>query len=385
MTVTLSVLFAIWLLQVALFHFYKISGILSGIILSLMFGELSLNIISTSSLPPYLLESTIFMALFYLGLTKPNGEFFKKYLWQNRKMVIPTLAVMLIIFVVAIIMNFDLHIAIILVFAFSVVSLSTNSVSLQFMREHNLEKSEIWKIFFAKVISNNFLIVVMFVTLLAIFDGGSDSIFGIATAILKTLIFLIISVAISRYIYPRIAQNIKLLPVIGALLLINASVQAVIAYFIGIHFMIAVFVSTLFIPELYLKVNIIEPIRNSFGKFNNYFTSPILGIIIGLGIHTNILFDRELFLPFLTIILAILIVQYLSNKAIMRFSGLKETEKRILSIGSFAKTDLSVSILVISLYYGLIDNDIFTSSIILLAMLNLLAWHWLKYVEIKSK
>ena len=69
------------------------------------------------TIPPYILDTVIFMAIFYLGLTKPSGEFFKKYIFQYKNLILPTIATMLIVFAVAIAMNFDLYIAIILVFA----------------------------------------------------------------------------------------------------------------------------------------------------------------------------------------------------------------------------------------------------------------------------
>ena len=97
------------------------------------------------TIPLYILDTVIFMVIFYLGLTKPSGEFFKKYIF-HKNLILPTIATMLIVFAVAI-MNFDLYIAIILVFALSVVSLSTNSVSIQFLREKIFVNSNLWRIF----------------------------------------------------------------------------------------------------------------------------------------------------------------------------------------------------------------------------------------------
>ena len=96
--------------------------------------------------------------------------------------------------------------------------------------------------------------------------------------------------------------------------------------------MIAVFVSTLFVPEIFLKQALLEPIRENFGKFNNFLVTPLFGLFIGSGISTNILFDRELFFPFLAITFAILLTQYVSNKSIIRFTNLKDFEKSILLI-----------------------------------------------------
>ncbi len=385
LSATAFTFFAIWLLQVVIFYFYRVSGILTGVLFGLIFGSLSLDLLNMETIPPYILDAVIFMAIFYLGLTKPSGEFFKKYIFQYKNLILPTIATMLIVFGVAIAINFDLHIAIILVFALSVVSLSTNSVSLQFLRENNFVNSNLWRIFFAKVISNNFIIVTVFVTLLAIFDGGTNSIFGVSLAVVKTISFLIVSLAISRYIVPRIIQKLTNIYFVSAILLLNGLLQVTIAHFIGLHFMIAVFVSTLFIPEMFLKQALLEPIRENFGKFNNFLVTPLFGLFIGSSISTNILFDRELFFPFLAITFAILLTQYVSNKFIIRFTNLKDFEKSILLIGSFAKTDLSLSILIISLHFGLIDGDIFTSSIILLALLNLLPCYLLKNISINSK
>lgn len=380
-----TVLAILVIVQIALYHFYRISGLLSGVLFASIFGGLSLNFIDNSSFPTELLNGVIFMIVFYLSLMKPNGEFFKKHILKYRNLIVPTLITMVISLSTAIYIGFDTHIALILVFAISIISLSTNSISIDFLKSNELEKSELSKIFFAKALPNNGLILVLFVSLLAIFDGGSTEILDIFLAILKVSLFVVISLGVSRYIYPRISQKIKSPNLIIVLLFGNALIQSLIAYSMGLHFIIGLFLSNLFIPEIFLKLKNLEPIREKVGNFNNYISIPLLGLAVGLNLDTAILFDYELFIPFAILTTVILVTQFISSAIFVRFLGLKSGERDFISFGSFAKAELNIIILLISMNFGLIDSDIFTSSIILISFLNLFAWDSLKSINLQKR
>lgn len=379
------ILTALFIVQIALFHFYKISSLITGIIFALIFGEFSLKLINIDAISPIFIDIIIFMIIFYLGLTKPNGEFFKKYIWQYKNSLItPTILTMIALFGSAIFMDFDMHIAIILVLVLGVISLSTNSIAIEFFKSHNLEKSEVFKIFFAKALPNNLIIITLFVTLLAIFESGSTNILDIFIVVGTILGFIIFSLAISRYVYPRFAQKYKNQNIILIILLINAVFQSCVANFIGLNFIIGVFLSTLFIPELFLKMKIVEPIKNRVANINNYIFVPVFGLIIGLNLDLTIFSDYELFIPFVILTITILLAQFISSSIAMKFVGLSKKDRDITLFGSFAKTELSLIILLISISYGLIDGDIFTSSIILISALNIIAWYKLKSINMEN-
>jgi len=379
---TLSILF---IAQITLFYFYRISSLITGIIFALMFGEFSLKLVSLDAMPIALIDITIFMILFYLSLMKLNGEFFKKYIWKYKaSLILPTILTMVAVFITALAIELDTHIAFIMILVLGVISLSTNSITVDFLKSYNLEKSEIYKLFFAKALPNNVLIVTLFVTLLAIFDTGSTSILDISMVFGTVIGFIILSIAISRYVYPRVAQKFKNSNIILALLLFNALLQSCIADFMGLNFIIGVFLSTLFIPEKFLKITVIEPIRTKVGNINNYIFVPIFGLAIGLNIDISIIFDYDLFIPFAILTITILIAQTIFGVIFFRYIGLAKKERTISLFGSFSKTELSLIILLMSVSYGLIDGDIFTSSIILISVLNILTWYSLKSINMEK-
>jgi Kef-type K+ transport system membrane component KefB len=370
-----------------MFHIYKISGLLSGVLFALIFGSLSLDVIGVD-IPVEVVTATTFALFFYAGLNIPTGEFFRKYIVQYRTLsVVPTLITLLGTFIVSLLLNFDTHIAMLLVLVFGLISTSLTSVAVEYLRAGELQKNGIYKLFFSATLPNNILIIGLFVTLLAVFDTGDDSLIGISLALGKVILFAVISIAVSRYIYPRVVHSLKVAnsDINLVLLLINAVIQATIAHYLGLHYLIGALTASLFIPEKFLKASTLEPVLNRVGTINSYVFVPVLGLMIGTEIDSAILFDYDLFIPFTVLTVSIVAIQFFSSLITATFNGLSPRERKFIAFGSFAKTEIALLLLYISLTYGLIDFDIFTSSIILLGILNLFAWHNLKILNYGGK
>ncbi len=379
---TLSVLFII---QITLFHFYRVSALVTGAIFAMIFGELSLGIINYEAISNYLVDGVIFMILFYLGLTKPNGEFFKKYIWQYKKSLLaPTLITVASLFSIGLFLEFSIDVALLIVLALSVLSLSTNSIVLNHLKELELQKSEISKIFFAKALPNNMIVIVMFITLLACFSNQCETFSDSVTPFVQVLGFIAISFAISRYVYPRVSQQFKNINIHLVLLLINAGFQSYIATLLGLHFAIGVFLSTILIPELFLKMKTLEPIRDRVATLNNYTAVPLFGLIIGLNIDIGVIFNYELWIPFGILSITLFLIQYLSSFLSLIMLPLNSQEREIVIFGSFAKSELAMVTLLIALSYGVIGGDIFTLAIITMSIFNVIAWHKLKSANMEK-
>jgi Kef-type K+ transport system membrane component KefB len=371
-----STIFAV---QILLFHFYRISGLLTGAVFGLIFGPLSLKILDCQSIlyMDGLMTISIFMLIFYLSLTKPGGEFFKKYVIQYKFIALPTILTMTLVYLVNVFYfeNFDPQIGIILVLAFGIVSVSVNSIAMRFLKEEGLLKENVCKLFLAKALPNNFFIIAFFVTILSFYDLGDYSFIGILLAILKTVAFLFLALAISRYLYPRISRFVKGEFQTLLLLLGNALLLTGIAFLMELHYMIAIFTSTLFIPEVHLKINLLEPIRKKVGIINGYIFIPIFGMALGLNMDLNFLTDYSLLLPFAILTITIWLGQYIFSILTLRLDGIERQDSNFITYGSFAKTELAIIILLFSVSYGIIDPDIFTLSILVLALSNIFAWH----------
>jgi len=379
MSITLLTLGFIFILQITIFKFYKVSTLITGVIFALIFGELSLKLIDSSAVPQYFIDSSIFMLLFYLGLTKPSGEFFKKYILKYKQLsLVSTVLTISLLSITALLIGFDTHIAVIVALSLGAISISTNSLIVDYLQK---QKGEMYKLLFANGIPNSGIVIVIFTFLLSLFNSEEMSFINILIAVGKVSIFILLAFAISRYIYPRISQKFKNANIHLALLLANSLLQSYIATLFGLHFAIGAFFSTLFIPELFLKMKIIEPIREKVDIFNNYITLSIFGLVVGLNIDTGILFDYTLFTPFAILTIAVLVIQYLATYFSLLPAPLQKLEKKIVSIGTLAKGELSLIMLFLALNYELINRDIFTSSIILIAILNLIVWHKFKSME----
>jgi Kef-type K+ transport system membrane component KefB len=283
------------------------------------------------------------------------------------------------LFIIALSIDLDISTTLILILSFGAISLSTNSIAIQFIKDKELGEN-VYKNFFAKALPNNIIVILLFTTILAIFNSGSTSALDIIITILTIVGFIVISMMISRYGFPRISQKIKNENGLIALLLVNAIIQSCIADLMGLHFLIGTFLSSLFILEKFLKGTVVKPIQEKVANINNYIFIPILGLTLGLNIDVSILFDYELFVPF-----AILTVTVIVAQAIFSYLFFKVDYRKIHILGSFSKAELSIILLFISVSYGIIDGDIFTSSIILLAILNLLSWFFLNSIKLEKK
>ncbi|EJF06490.1 Kef-type K+ transport system, membrane component [Thiovulum sp. ES] len=365
--------------QILMFHFYRISGLLTGVLFGVIFGPMSLKLLGCQSINymDSLMTISIFMLVFYLSLTKPGGEFVKRYVMQYKFIALPTILTMLVVYLVNVLYfeNFAPEIGIILVLAFGIVSVSVNSIAMRYLKEQGQLKENVCKLFLAKALPNNFFIIAVFVTLISFYGYGDHSFIGFSIATGKTVLFLFIALAISRYVYPRIARFVKGDISILLLLLANALTLSGIAYLMEIHYIIAIFSSTLLIPEVHLKFATVEPIRKKVGILNGYLFVPIFGLAVGLNIDLGILFDYSLFIPFVILTITIWVAQYLFSLLTLRFDGIEKNDTKFITYGSFAKTELALIILLFSVSYGIIDPEIFTASVIVLAMSNLFAWH----------
>jgi Kef-type K+ transport system membrane component KefB len=384
--------FVIVILQSLLFSRFRISGLLSGAIFGIIFGELSLNLISYTSEMDILMEIAIFFVIFGLSLVIPSGEFFKKYVWTHKSLaVIPTLLTAFVVFIVSMSLDFALHISMILVLIFVTVSTSLNSVATNYFRVQNLEKSHISKLFFVGAVPNNLFSLSIFMILLSIFDSGDVSLTGIILPILELVLFIFIAIVLSRYFYPlaffkpldildrklhrkkdnRFTHNTNL---VILLLLINALILGFIGTLFGFHAFFGAYLSTIFIPEKFLIAPLKEKVSSRINYINGLIFMPILGLILSQNIDAGILFDYELFIPFVVLTVSIIGVQFLSNLILSRINTLTVFESLVVSVGSIAKAELALIMLFIFVSYGLIDPEIFTSSVILIVILNLISW-----------
>ncbi|HIO70379.1 MAG TPA: hypothetical protein EYG60_00440 [Campylobacterales bacterium] len=366
---TYGIVVGIVLVSMGLFYLFEIPTILSSVIFGLMFGTLSLKLIDISSIPNFLIEFSLFGIFFYLGLIRPGGEFFKKYILQYRSPIfLSTSLTIMVSLGVGLYLDISTYLTIVTIFVFGTTALSTNSVALSYIRD-----GDIYKIFIAKSMINNIVILTLFLLFLMLLFTPQVGTVVTLKMLGKILGFVAISLVISRYIYPRIFHKVQNpnIHLIG--LLLNSILQSYIADTIGVYFIFGAMLSSIFIPEIFLKSRILEPLKSRVAKFNSYTLYPIFGLVISLNIE--IVAPIQVFEQFATILFATIAIGYLFTYISLIFTPLNPEERKLATLGTLAKDDISLVLIYLSFKYGVINQDIYTLSLFSIALLSLSVWY----------
>jgi hypothetical protein len=341
---------------------FRISAVLTGFVLAVLFGNQLLDILSVNDFQQILIDIAFYVAVLYFALVKPNGDFLRKYLWEYRNIAIFSNLLFIVASLIYIYFYEDFIEGFIILLAFGVVAVSSNSIAFNFLHLRNI-KDEYHKAFFASAIFINVLLFLLFFTLLDNFS------------VLNFAIFLIISLILSRYIYPRISMLFKKPILVLIVIFLNSFLQIYIASFFDIHFLVATLLSAIFIPERYLKIRILGDIQRRLAITNNYFSSTILGVLAGLNIDFSVFINYDQIFDFADLVSTILGINFLAGFIFLYFSNIpKEDRSNFLDLFS-SKVELSIIILLLALNFNFINQATFSLSIATLAILNLYSWY----------
>jgi len=330
------------------------------VVIGLLVSPLS---VTAFEFPVWALESLLFIVLFYVGVQTPASEFGKEALRAIPASIASTIVGIAVAFAISFWLGFSLfHSAVISLIIGAIASASL----LNMMEKIGIVKSEVAKAGVGISIVNNLLLLLA----LSVLSESTDVV-GLAIKSGYALGWLILSIGVARYIYPRIvkALNINSIEATLSALLVQALFLSVIAHLLGLSIMLGAFVSALFVKEAYLYGDVHVQIRKSFHALTYLIAVPLLLLASTqfLKVDTSNLTNAAMLAG------VVAVAQYVVTYFVLWFKHYGRAQSTMLASFSLVRSEVAFVLLILSVHLSLITPEIFTMLLLSLLMLTLVS------------
>jgi len=310
--------------------------------------------------PVWALESLLFIVLFYVGVQTPASEFGKEALRAIPASISSTIIGIASAFGISFWLGFSIYeSAVISLIAGAIASASL----LNMMEKLGLVKTEVAKAGVGISIVNNLLLLLAFSAL-----SSSADIIGLVVKSAYAFGWLVLAIAIARYIYPRVVKSLNISSTEATLsaLLIQALFLATVAHLLGLSFILGAFVTALFVKEEYLHGDVHIQIRKSFHTLTYLIAVPLLLLssIQFLKIDTSNIVNAAILAG------VVAASQYIVTYFVLWFKHYGRAQSTMLASSSLVRSEMAFVLLIFSANLSLITPSIFSMLLLYLLILT---------------
>lgn len=242
------------------------------------------------------------------------------------------------------------------------LSITAVPVTAKVFKDFNFNKSKIAHVVMGAAIADDILAFLILSILLAMVEGGG-SITALEVAVLVFKVVLFFGGAI--------IAGTKLIPVFKSVFqeqgykaftftLIIALAFGVFAEWIGLHYILGVYLGGLFVKEEVIHPDVYKKIEDRLFALSYSFLGPIFFVSLGFSVDFGIFKDPTLFPLLLVIIGAAMVGKLVGTGIPALLSGYNKTEAAIIGISMNARGSVELIVAMIGLELGLIDKNVFS-------------------------
>jgi Kef-type K+ transport system membrane component KefB len=362
----LILLACIWLVAVTLKPL-GLPTIMGELIVGVVLGPAVLGWIEPNEAIQLLAEIGIFFLMFHAGVETQPVEFFDALKRSLGVALVGALVPFGVSFGVAVYFGLDLVGA---TFVGLVMTATAVVVTLKSLKDLGLANTRVARIIVASCVIDDLLTLVVFGLIIGLLSGGSFEPLNIVISLGKVVFFLLVAVALGRYVYPRMSLPFRTEGGKGfTFVLVMAIALGLFAEAIGLHMILGAYLAGLFFEEEVAHVNLVHVVKDRAYAIAYSFLGPIFFISLGFSVTFEISLAGVAFIAVLT--LAVIAGQVLSAGSMALRMGLPAREALTVGVGMCGRAEIAFILAALALSQGALDQSIFSALLFVAFMLNL--------------
>ncbi|MEZ5489270.1 MAG: cation:proton antiporter [Gammaproteobacteria bacterium] len=280
-------------------------------------------------------------------------------------------------------------------FVGTALAITAVPVTIRMFMDIGMLQSNIGKLVVSAAVFDDFLSLILLSILVAIINTGQLPDYSILSLILlKVLLFLVVTFLLGKYLMPllaRYAASIKVEEMIFSFLLLAGAVFAVLAEFLGLHFILGAFAAGLFFGKHTISKKVYKDLHRKLSAITTGFLAPIFFASIGIELNLSALIEIPVFL---VLLLSLAFLGKLLGAAIpARLLGFRSRDGWAIGLGMNARGAVGLIIAGIALDSGLfitkgvpspVVENLFSAIVIVVILTTIVAPIGVKWVLSKD-
>ncbi len=362
----LILLGGVWLVAVTL-RPLGLPTIMGELIVGVVLGPAVLGLIEPGELIQLLAEIGIFFLMFHAGVETQPVEFFQALKRSLGVAIVGAIVPFSISFGIALLFGLDLIGA---TFVGLTMTATAVVITLKSLKDLNLANTRVARVIIASCVIDDLLTLVFFGLVVGVLSGGEFEPSTILVTLGKVLVFIIVSIILGRFIYPRLTLPFRSEGGKGfTFVLVMAIALGLFAEAIGLHIILGAYLAGLFFEEKVAHPNLVRIVKDRAYGIAYSFLGPIFFISLGFSITFDISASSIGFIVVLT--LSVIIGQIVSAGGMALRMGLPSREALTVGVGMCGRAEIAFILAALALSQGAIDQSAFSALIFTAFLLNL--------------
>ncbi len=362
----LILLASIWLVAVTL-RPLGLPTVMGELIVGVLLGPAVLGLIEPGEAIKLLAEIGIFFLMFHAGLETQPLEFYDALKRSLGVAVVGAIVPFTVSFGVATLFGMDPVGA---TFVGLTMTATAVVITLKSLKDLGLGNTRLARVVIASCVIDDLLTLVFFGLVIGVLSGGTFEPMGILITLGKVVGFFAVSVALGRFIYPRLTLPFRSEGGKGFTFVLFTAIGAgLFAEAIGLHMILGAYMAGLFFEDKVAHPNLVRIVNDRAYGIGYSFLGPIFFISLGFSITFDISAAGVAFIVLLTVI--VIVGQILSAGAMALRMGMPRREALTVGVGMCGRAEMAFILASLALAQGAIDQGIFTALIFTAFLLNL--------------
>jgi len=362
----LILLASIWLVAVTL-RPLRLPTIMGELIVGVVLGPAVLGWIQPNEAIQLLAEIGIFFLMFHAGVETRPVEFFDALKRSLGVAVVGAIVPFAVSFGVAKLFGLDLVGA---TFVGLVMTATAVVVTLKSLKDLGLANTRVARVILASCVIDDLLTLVLFGVIVGLLAGGGFDPVNVAVTLAKVAFFLLVAVALGRFVYPRMRLPFRSEGGKGfTFVLVMAIAMGLLAEAIGLHMILGAYLAGLFFEDDVAATNLVNVVKDRAYGIAYSFLGPIFFISLGFSVTFDISTAVVAFIAVLT--LAVIVGQVASAGGMALRMGLPPREAFTVGVGMCGRAEIAFILAALALSQGAIGQPIFSALLFVAFALNL--------------
>ena len=362
----LILLACIWLVAVTL-RPLGLPTVMGELIVGVLLGPAVLGWITPGDAIQLLAEIGIFFLMFHAGVETQPLEFYDALKRSMGVAVVGAIVPFAVSFGVATFFGLD---PISATFVGLTMTATAVVITLKSLRDLGLANTRVARVIIASCVNDTLLTLLFFGLVIGVVTGGTFEPLGIVITLGKVVGFLVVTVFLGRFVYPRLKLPFRSEGGKGfTFVLVMAIGAGLFAEAIGLHMILGAYMAGLFFEDKVAHPNLVRIVNDRAYGIAYSFLGPIFFISLGFSINFDISASGVAFIALLTTV--VIVGQIASAGSMALKMGLPFREALTVGVGMCGRAEMAFIVASLALAQGAIDQPIFTTLILTAFILNL--------------
>jgi len=364
-----EIIFIAWIFGIV-FNLLKLPTAYGHIVAGFILGPSILGLLTMNNAIESFAMIGMFFIILFSGFQTPPGSFAKSVNKSWLSAILTTFVPLIAIFFIANYFIKDIFTSALLA---TILGISSLNNMYAYLKSGNIHKTPISNLSMGIGAINNIFMIFIFSVTLAITQLETLNPINISIIAGKAFGMVILFIALSRYLFPRLIYGLKIKSsanIVGVILTFGLS-YGLIAEQLGINFLMGALFVGLFIREEFLNGELAVATNEQIFSLSSTTFGVFAYIFIGLQINISEVLDSWILSSI--ILGSILVIKLIFTFVPAYFTGLSKLESMMVTFNQMLGGEMVVVFATIALLANAITHTLFTDIIIITLILGILS------------